>query len=46
MNKVKKKRGFMDGYKTYDPVVSGYGSAKDWGAAFESVMGQDEAEGR
>lgn len=38
-----KRRGFMDGYKTYDPEVEGYGSPKAWRAAFQSIMGLDEA---
>lgn len=27
---AKAKRGFMDGYKHYDPAVEGFGSVDDW----------------
>jgi DnaJ-class molecular chaperone len=36
------KRGFMDGYKTYD-TSQGYGSPYQWRAAFRERMGIDEA---
>jgi len=35
-------RGFMDGYKTYDPA-DGYGGPDEWRAAFNERMGLDEA---
>ncbi len=41
-NKVKK--GFMDGYKTYNPSLEGYGSPKEWKSAFNDRMGLGEAE--
>lgn len=37
------KRGLLDGYKTYNPEVEGYGDVKDWGKAFENRMGIGEA---
>jgi len=44
MSKEKKpKRGFMDGYKTYDPKVEGYGSPYEWKGSFKERMGLDEA---
>jgi DnaJ-class molecular chaperone len=39
----KPKKGFMDGYKTYDPTVEGYGDATQWKQAFNQRMGYDEA---
>jgi DnaJ-class molecular chaperone len=39
----KPKRGFCDGYKTYDPTVEGYGDANQWQQAFNQRMGYDEA---
>lgn len=38
-----KKKGFMNGYKTYDPEKEGYGDAKQWQKAFDARMGFDEA---
>lgn len=38
-----KRRGFMDGYRTYNPEVEGYGNATEWRAAFNATMGTDEA---
>lgn len=38
------KRGFMDGYKTYDPNKDGYGNAKQWRGDFHAAMGFEEAE--
>jgi hypothetical protein len=32
--KVKKKKGFLEGYKTYD-TTGGFGSVEDWKKAFE-----------
>jgi DnaJ-class molecular chaperone len=37
------KRGFMDGYKTYNPEVEGYGNAENWKQAFNHRMGFNEA---
>ena len=37
------KKGFMDGYKTYNPKVEGYGSTDGWKQAFNHRMGFDEA---
>ena len=37
-------KGFMDGYKTYDPAVEGHGNARDWSSSFYTRMGQEEAE--
>jgi DnaJ-class molecular chaperone len=39
----KPKRGFCDGYKTYNPDVEGYGDASQWKQAFNQRMGYDEA---
>jgi DnaJ-class molecular chaperone len=42
--KVKKaKKGFLDGYKTYDPSVEGYGNPDQWKHAFNQRMGYEEA---
>lgn len=38
------KKGFLDGYKMYDPMATGYGSPADWHAAFNATMGLDEAQ--
>ena len=43
MEKEKKKKGFMDNYKTYDPSTEGYGSASEWRRSFKAKMGLDEA---
>ncbi|HVU96775.1 MAG TPA: J domain-containing protein [Puia sp.] len=37
-----KKRGFLDGYKTYD-TSDGFGSADQWREAFHQRMSKDEA---
>lgn len=42
MRKTKKK-GFLDGYKTYDPKVEGYGNQEEWTSSFKARMGLDEA---
>jgi hypothetical protein len=39
----KPKRGFLDGYKTYDPSISGYGSPDKWKDAFDERMDRDTA---
>jgi hypothetical protein len=36
------KKGFLDGYKTYD-ASAGHGNAADWQKAFAAKMGLDEA---
>ncbi len=39
-NKPKKpKKGFLDGYKKYDPTTEGYGSPESWRADFHQRMG-------
>lgn len=38
------KRGFMDGYKRYDPSKAGYGSAREWRHEFSATMGMAEAD--
>jgi len=38
-----KKRGFMDGYKTYDIKSEGYGDSSQWKDAFNERMGYNEA---
>jgi DnaJ-class molecular chaperone len=45
MSATKTKRGFLDGYKTYD-ASDGYGSPNEWRKAFASTMGMDEARRR
>lgn len=37
------KRGFMDGYRTYDPRAEGYGNARAWTQEFRATMNLDEA---
>lgn len=37
------KKGFLDGYKTYNPVVEGYGNSEQWRNAFFERLGIDEA---
>lgn len=37
------KKGFMDGYKTYNPEVEGYGDESQWRDAFNQRMGYKEA---
>jgi DnaJ-class molecular chaperone len=39
----KPKKGFLDGYKTYDPKKEGYGNPDQWTSAFRWRMGLDEA---
>jgi hypothetical protein len=39
----KPKRGFLEGYETYDPTTEGYGDPSEWKAAFRSRMGIDAA---
>lgn len=36
-------KGFLDGYKTYDPNVLGYGNPEQWEQAFKRRMGYEEA---
>jgi len=43
MAKAKKKKGFLEGYKTYDPDKEGYGDASQWNAAFSERMGLNQA---
>lgn len=37
------KKGFLDGYKTYNPETEGYGSSDDWNDSFRKRMGYQEA---
>jgi DnaJ-domain-containing protein 1 len=37
------KRGFLDGYDTYDAKTEGYGHPRQWRATFRHRMGLDEA---
>ena len=39
---MKKKKGFLDGYKTYD-TSNGFGNAKKWREAFSQRMNKEEA---
>jgi hypothetical protein len=43
---AKPKRGFLEGYKTYDPHVEGYGNPSSWRAEFKWRMGLDAARER
>lgn len=43
MKIAKKKRAFMDGYKTYDPAAKGFGTVADWGRRFKDRLNLDEA---
>ena len=36
------KKGFLDGYKTYD-TTNGFGNIQEWVAEFQSRMGVNEA---
>jgi DnaJ-class molecular chaperone len=38
------KRGFMDGYKRYDPEREGYGNPAQWRSAFRARMSREEAD--
>lgn len=38
------KRGFLDGYKTYDVSEKGYGSPWEWRKQFHHRMSKDEAD--
>ena len=39
------KKGFLDGYRTYDPEVEGFGNPSQWRAAFKQRMSREEAQG-
>ena len=43
MKTTKPKKAFLDGYKTYDPKVEGYGSPEEWRSTFKERMSQEEA---
>jgi hypothetical protein len=43
MKTKKAKKGFMDGYKTYDPNTEGYGSPDEWRSCFYERLGFDKA---
>ena len=38
------KKGFTEGYKTYDPEEQGYGSSFEWKRNFYQRMSKEEAE--
>lgn len=42
MMETKKKKGFMDGYKTYN-TSDGFGSRESWQKSFNTRMGYDDA---
>lgn len=45
MAKAKKpKKGFLDGYETYDPEVEGYGSRDAWLNTFYERVGVNKAQ--
>jgi hypothetical protein len=39
----KPKKGFLDGYKTYNPNTEGYGNPDDWRSDFFNRLGIDKA---
>ena len=41
--KKKKKRGFLEGYETYDPTKEGFGSPDKWRHTFFERMGFEKA---
>ena len=41
--KTRKFSDIFDRYKHYNPSAEGYGTVKDWGRAFDDVMGGEEA---
>jgi|ERR1035437_4335988 DnaJ-class molecular chaperone len=41
-NLIKKKKGFMDGYKTYD-TSDGFGNSNEWKKSFNKRMSLDDA---
>lgn len=43
MATVKVKKGFMDGYKTYNVIEEGFGDETQWKRSFNQRMGFDEA---
>jgi len=38
------KKGFAEGYKTYDPEIEGYGSTFEWKRNFYQRMSKEEAQ--
>ena len=42
--KTMAKKGFCDGYKTYNPKIEGYGDTSQWQDAFKERMGWEEAQ--
>ena len=40
----KPKKGFLDGYKTYDPSKEGFGSPAQWREAFYERLGFEKAQ--
>ena len=42
--KTKAKKGFLDGYKTYDPATEGQGNPAQWRSAFFDRLGVEKAE--
>lgn len=40
---AKLRKSVLDGYKTYEPEIEGFGSTTDWKQAFSQRMGKDEA---
>jgi DnaJ-class molecular chaperone len=40
---IKPKKGFLDGYKTYDTRTEGYGHPSQWREAFFERLGVDKA---
>jgi len=37
-------KGFLEGYRTYDPYAEGFGSTSQWRRAFRKRMTREEAE--
>lgn len=44
MKTKKPKKDFLDGYKTYDPDVEGYGDSEQWRKEFNRIFTQEEIE--
>jgi DnaJ-class molecular chaperone len=43
MKTKKAKKGFLDGYKTYNPNKEGYGSPDEWRSDFYERLGYEKA---
>ena len=43
MKEKKPKKGFLEGYNTYDVKTEGFGTPSSWKSAFNERMGYEEA---